>query len=542
LKKTLEEFERNGLKLESEKKKRVKLITQQISEHSITFQQNLNEDTTEMRFTKMELDGLSEDFIESLSKVDDKYIVNLKYPVLFPILEKCKVESTRKAMDVLNSKKCMNENTHLLEEILKLRQEHAELFGYKNHAEYMLKIRMAKTSEKVFEFLNDLCKKLEKTAQLQVKKMLELKKAEQGEKFDSNLNSWDWRYYDAKYLEENFQLDHEKIKEYFPMEKVTKGLLEIYQQVLGLRFVKLTNDKKHVWHTDVDQYEVYDEKSEKLLGHFYLDLFPRDGKYGHAAEFGLQKRHWYSGTSTWQLPAAAMVANFPKPTSDKNKPALFKFSDVETFFHEFGHVMHEICTTSKYHYFSGTSVETDFVEAPSQMLENWCYDSEVLKKISGHYKDPENNPLPEEIRRRLIESKHANEAFKLRRQLHFSLFDMQVHTTQWNANTMNLWHQSMKEIALTEAPKDTNGAASFAHIAGGYSAGYYSYLWSKVFSSDMFLKFQEKNDALNKEIGLRYRDQILAPGGTQDSEISLLNFLGRPPNNDAFLKEIGATS
>jgi len=282
----------------------------------------------------------------------------------------------------------------------------------------------------------------------------------------------------------------------------------------------------------VKQFEVYSEN--KFIGHFYLDLHPRDGKYGHAAEFDLLKG--CISLEGRQYPAAAMVANFTKPTD--TKPSLLKFDEVVTFFHEFGHVMHELCTTAQYFRFSGTNVERDFVEAPSQMLENWCYEAEVLKRISGHYQDL-SKPLPDDLRQKLIRAKNVNEALKNRRQLHFGTFDMLVHSTDQKVDTAALWSKCCDEIALTPSQPGSNGAASFGHIVGGYSAGYYGYLWSKVYSSDMFQRFKNEG-VLNSKTGRAYRDLILAQGGTRDAMDYLIEFLGRPPTQDAFLVEIGA--
>jgi len=298
--------------------------------------------------------------------------------------------------------------------------------------------------------------------------------------------------------------------------------------------VELSKDKRHVWHEDTQQFEVFDKNSNNFVGQFYLDLFPRDGKYGHAAEFDIQKSCLTS--SGKQYPAAACVANFTKPT--ETKPSLLTFNEVETFFHEFGHVMHELCTTAVYHKFAGTGVERDFVEAPSQMLENWCYEPVVLAKLSGHYND-QSKTLPDDLREKLIKSRYVNEALKNRRQLHFGNFDMVIHTTVGSVDTAKEWHKSMSEIGLMTPQPGTNGAAGFGHLMGGYSAGYYGYLWSKVYSCDMFTRFKEEG-VLNPKTGKEYRDLILAPGGTRDAMDYLKEFLGRDPNPDAFLEEIGA--
>jgi len=263
-----------------------------------------------------------------------------------------------------------------------------------------------------------------------------------------------------------------------------------------------------------------------------LDLYPREGKYGHAAEFDLQKGCLVNGKK--QYPASAMLANFTKPLKDK--PSLLKHDEVVTFFHEFGHVMHELMSTAKYHLFSGTNVQRDFVETPSQMLENWCYDAAVLKRLSRHYQTGE--PLPETLRHQLVKAKLACAAVLYKRQLFFGYFDISIHTAKGSVNTQQVWSDLRKKITGIEAPPQTNGAANFGHLLGGYSAGYYGYLWSEVFSADLFKEF-EKVGVLNPEMGKRYRDKILAPAGTRDAMDLLVDFLGREPHQEAFLIHIG---
>jgi len=366
----------------------------------------------------------------------------------------------------------------------------------------------------------------------------ELKKQEMEERkepYDGKLNFWDYRYYNRMLLEKEYNVDNEAIRQYFPIEKVTEGLLTIYQDILDLRF-ELTKNP-HVWHEDVVQYDVYDKTTGEFIGHFYLDLYPREGKYGHAAEFNLIGNCEFNGTPV--RCASAMVANFTKPTKDK--PSLLEHDEVETYFHEFGHVMHEICSTTKYVIFAGTrGVETDFIEAPSQMLENWCYEESVLTLLSGHYQTRE--PLPKTMIDAIIKAKNVNTAFFNRRQLFFGIFDMTVHTTNPPVNTQELWFSKMREIMGIEPIPNTNGLANFGHLVGGYSSGYYSYLWSKVFSSDMYLQFKENGGPLSKEMGKKYRNKILSPGGSQDAMVSLMSFLGREPSDEAFLIEIGLKS
>jgi len=424
-------------------------------------------------------------------------------------------------MDLAKECQCRAQNEPILERVVLLRQEEAKLLGFKNHAEYILAIRMAKTPAEVLRFLNDLNDKLTPGLKSDLDEFLVLKKAEmekRGLPFDGVIHSYDYRYYHNLVLETKYKLNQEEIQQYFPLDHVTEEMLKVYQEVLGLVFKRTENP--HVWHEDVNQYSVFDEASGNFLGHFYLDLHPREGKYGHAAEFDIQKGCVIKGAR--QFPASAMVANFTKSVGDK--PALLKHDEVVTYFHEFGHVMHELMTTVRFYMFSGTSVQRDFVETPSQMLENWCYEQSILQRLSRHY--PTGAHLPENLRHQLVTAKKACAGLLYKRQLFFGFFDMVLHTSEGAVDTAQLYAKLRKEIAGIEAPPNSNGAANFGHLLGGYSAGYYGYLWSEVFSCDLFKVFQKKG-VLDKATGKRYRDIILAQGGTKDAGDLLVEFLGR---------------
>jgi len=317
-------------------------------------------------------------------------------------------------------------------------------------------------------------------------------------------------------------------------KKVVSGVLDIYQEILGLKFVEMPKEKIHTWHPEVTQFEVYDSKTNEFLGQFYLDLYPRDGKYSHAAVWGLQKK-FIDSNDKKHFSVAGMVCNFNKPTAEK--PSLFSFDEVVTFFHEFGHVMHNLCTEANIYEFSGTNVEPDFVEAPSQMLENWCFETGTLKRISKHFQTGE--AMPDDLIQKLQKTKVFLEPFKTARQMIFGMFDMSCHTASGPINTQELWHKCLVQYGKTNGQPGTNGAATFAHITGGYDAGYYGYLWSKVFSCDMFLKFK-KDGIFNKETGQLYRKHILGTGGSRDSMDALTDFLGRAPSSEGFLVDIGA--
>lgn len=537
LRKTLLTYTRNGLALPLEKREQLKAIRKEISDLCIEFQKNLNEDTTKLFFTAEELDGLPDSFLSGLSKSDDgKYIVTLKYPDLFPVLNWAKNPNTRRQMVEANGKKAMEANVPLLERVLLLRREAAHLLGYPNHASFILEERMAKTHETVISFLADLRAKLVPAADRELAVFRELKKECEGELdgFVEDILDHDFRFYHNLNMKKNYAVDEDAIKDYFPLHLVTDGMLKVYEELLSLKFTKVS-DGPTLWHEDVELFEVRDAESNDVIGFFFLDLFPRDGKYGHAAVFKLQPRYVKLDGSV-QLPAAAMVANFTKPTAQQ--PSLLKFDEVVTFFHEFGHVMHNMCTAAVYARFSGTAVERDFVEAPSQMLENWCFQEEVLVRLSGHYERNEEK-LPKELLDPIIAAKNADTGLLNLRQIFFGTFDTTIHSSEEERiDTAQLWATLRPEITQIRHTAGTNPAASFGHIMGGYDAQYYGYMYSEVFSADMFAKFKEVG-VLNAELGKKYRELILSRGGSVDSIEGLTEFLGRAPTQEAFLEHKG---
>ncbi|KAJ7372971.1 Thimet oligopeptidase [Desmophyllum pertusum] len=447
---------RNGLHLPVEIQTEIKAIKTRMSSLSIDFNKNLNEENTILEFTKEELVGLPDDFINSLEKTDAGLNkVTLKYPHYFPLMRKASNPRTRQRVEYAFNRRCIQENTPILEELVELRQKMADLLAYPTHASYITELRMSKTAEAVSSFLSELSNKLRPLGDADLAEMLSLKEAEckeLGHDYDGKINYWDMRYYMNMVEEKSYAVDQNKLKEYFPIHVVTKGL----------HFEEIKNPQ--VWNKDIQMFSVQDVASAGIIGYFYLDLFPREGKFSHAACFGLQPGCLLAD-GTRQHSVAAMVANFTRPTGDQ--PSLLTHQEVETFFHEFGHVMHQLCSKADFALFSGTNVERDFVEAPSQMLENWCWEKEPLHRMSAHYKD--SSAIPDEMLQKLIASRNANTGVFNLRQILLATFDQTIHT-QAKANTAEIFAKLSSEILRIASTPDTNMPASFGHLAGGYDA------------------------------------------------------------------------
>ncbi|KAI8353351.1 hypothetical protein BD560DRAFT_408324 [Blakeslea trispora] len=539
LKKIQKMHRRNGLHLPEEQRNELKELRKRLSETCIEFNKNWARESSTVKFTKEELEGLDDDFLNGLKTEEEngvtKYILTMKYPDVQPVLKLCKNENTRKVHSTAYESR-NRENIVLLEEALKLRRKAAKILGYKSHADYVLEVKMAKTVEAVEKFLNDLADKLHTPGAKEIESLKQLKKDEKAsrkEEYDGKLNAWDTSYYHRMHLESEYSVDQEEIKKYFSLEKTIQKMLDIYEKVLGLKFVKVPSEKAVVWHPDVQLFECWDAVEDKSFsGYMYLDLFPRDNKYPHAACFPLQPSY-IAEDGERLAPIAAMVANFTKPTADK--PSLLKHDEVVTLFHELGHVMHHLCSRTRYARFHGTSVEGDFVEAPSQMLENWCYDHKSLKYLTAHFETGE--PISDEIIEKIVKAKNADAAILNLRQLFFGIFDMTIHTSEdENLDTSKVYNDLRAQISLVPAPEGSCGQAAFGHLMGGYDAGYYGYMWSKVFSSDMFFSKFEK-DTLSPEVGYSYRKNILERGGSKDGMDLLVDFLGREPSSEAFMRE-----
>ncbi len=512
--KMIRELKRLGLELEESKYEELKQLKLNLIKIEEEFNKNCSEHKQEFFFTKEELDGMDKKWLE-LRNNKDLYKVTLSYPDYIPLNQFCNVRETRRVMTDAFMSKCTGPNTKLLFEAVQIRQKIASLLGFNTYADYTLENKMAKNEHTVLTFLNELDGNLTKVLQSDLEKIQSLT--------DVKIDYYDINYYSRVYTEKTLNFSKQELKKYFTLEKVTDGMMEIYQRFLGLIFKEVTlENKEKFWHEDVRMFEVYENSSNilmtNLLGVFYLDLHPREGKYTHACMMDVVTK------SSDNLPVVFMICNFPK---DEN----LSFDDVETYFHEFGHVMHGICSESTLSSLGGTSCERDFVEAPSQLFEEWCYREEPLKLMAPD--------LPQKYIEILNTERKMLQGLFNKRQLVFGLYDMTLHASKkLELNDVKKCFQDIyKKLMGLELPESVDFGASFGHLMGGYSAGYYSYLWSLVYAKDMY-KSVIKGNELNEDVGRRFRKIILSRGGTIDSIESVREFLGREPNSVAFAEDL----
>ena len=445
-------------------------------------------------------------------------------------MEECaKLPEARHRMQSAYENRAAEKNTKLLTEAVSLRQKIATLLHFKTWADYKTEDRMAKNAKTVWDFLNSLRGKLAIKNQQDLSHLLKLKK--EMEPGADHLNAWDGTYYSNQLKKKEFSVDDEEVREYFPSDRVVQKMFEIYSELLGVKFVPVSD--AITWAPNVKLYEIHDKADNHFIANFFTDFVPRDGKYGHAAAFTLRPGRMVNGE--YRTPISAIVANFNPPAN--GKPSLLSHDEVETVFHEFGHIMHQTLTKAPYATLSGSSVAQDFVEAPSQMLENWVWDPSILKEISGLYKDP-TQKIPDPLLKQLVKTHYFNLGYFYTRQLLFAIFDMTLHTSSEVPDPTELYKKLYKELTTINPLPDTHFPAGFGHLMGGYDAGYYGYLWSDVYAQDMFTVF-EKAGLLNPKVGGRYRKIILEEGDVYPADKLIAEFLGRKPNNKAFFKHLG---
>lgn len=541
LDKKYKSFSRNGANLPEDKKDQLREIDKELSKLSLQFGENVLAETNnfELHLTdEKDLSGLPEGTIEAarlLAKNQEKegWIFTLDHPSYVPFLTYADNRELRKKMAIAFGAKAFQNNEFNNEEnvlkIAKLRHERANLLGYKTHAHFVLEERMAESPEKVFSFLNDLLAKAKPAAQKEFAELTAFAKELDG---IEQLEKWDGAYYSEKLKQQLFNLDDEKLKPYFQLEKVLDGAFTVAKKLYGLTFTEVFDIDKY--HEEVTTYEVRDAENN-LVSIFYADFFPRKGKRNGAWMTSFKSQYIKDGVN--ERPHISNVCNFTKPT--ETKPSLLTFNEVTTLFHEFGHGLHGMLADTVYPSLSGTSVYWDFVELPSQIMENWCYEPEALALFANHYETGEIIPI--EYVQKIKESASFQEGLATLRQLSFGLLDMAWHGQDPTSIT-DLKAFETEQFANTQLYPDVKENAmstAFSHIfQGGYSSGYYSYKWAEVLDADAFEYFQEKG-IFNEEVAKKFKDNVLSKGGTEHPMTLYKRFRGQEPKPEALLKRAG---
>jgi thimet oligopeptidase len=533
---TLREFRREGMDLGADDRARLLAIDEELNELGLEFSSNIADDETVVPLTEAELAGVPESFLASLPHTSGLVVVEMTGSNLGRILGTCDNESTRAKIVLGYGRRAGARNVRVIEKMIALRAEKGRVLGYPTFADSVIEDRMAKSANRVREFYAELRPRLRQQSLADFAEFEAAKREHTGDP-EAILNSWDVSYYRSYLMRTKYAVDQEKVREYFSMSNVQDGLFDVYQSLFGLRFEEITEKARSmgrpVWHEDVALYEVWDAKTNEMLGEFYLDLHPRAGKYSHAAQFPLRLRKRWSEDQL-DTPLVALVCNFTKPTADR--PALLSHSEVETFFHEFGHCLHTILSRVDIASLAGTSVARDFVEAPSQMLENWIWNPSVLAGFAKHYETGE--PIPEELVTGMIAAQNLGSGLSAEGQVYLGMMDLAFHSDPTGeVDTSAVAEAVYREVRLFEPMQHVYRQAAFGHL-NGYQAGYYGYLWSLVYAQDMFSRFHAEG-LMSADVATEYRDEVLSRGGTRDELDMVRAFLGREPNSEAFLRHLG---
>ncbi|WP_417350596.1 M3 family metallopeptidase [Flavobacterium alkalisoli] len=541
LDKKYKSFARNGANLPEDKKTRLREIDKELSQLSLRFGENVLAETNAFTLhitDEKDLSGLPEGAIEAAREIamgmeKEGWVFTLDFPSYMPFMTYADNRDLRKKMALaFGAKGFQNnefDNQEIVLQIVKLRHERANLLGYKSHADFVLEERMAESPEKVRSFLNDLLVKAKPAAQKEFTELSAFAKELDGL---DHLEKWDGAYYAEKLKQKLFNLDDEKLKPYFELDKVLNGAFTIAGKLYGISFTEVQDIDKY--HKDVRTYEVRDENGD-LTAIFYADFFPRKGKRNGAWMTSFKSQYIKDGVN--ERPHVSIVCNFTKPT--ETKPSLLTFNEVTTLFHEFGHALHGMLANTTYPNLSGTSVYWDFVELPSQIMENWCYEPEALELFAHHYKTGE--VISMEYIEKIKESATFQEGMATLRQLSFGLLDMGWHA-QDPAAIGDVKSFEIEQFSPTQLYPDVQENAmstAFSHIfQGGYSSGYYSYKWAEVLDADAFEYFQEKG-IFDKETARKFKDNILSKGGTEHPMLLYKRFRGQEPKPEALLKRAG---
>jgi thimet oligopeptidase len=537
LKETLRDYRRAGLELPPDQRKEVEELRKELSKLGTDFDTNIVKSNAPVMFSKADLDGLPESFFASpgIKTGDDVYTVLANVTWQFnTVQENAKSEATRKQLYIVRETLAKDKNVPLLNQMLALRNEIALRLGYKSWDDYQTEVKMAKTGTNAEKYINDLVTGIQPKFDSEVAELQKLKAADTNDP-NAKIMVWDWRYYSNQLNKQKYAVDKEALRAYFPFQKVLDGMFNIYQSIFGLRFEKIVAPYK--WIDDLQLYLVTDSATGEPLGMFYLDMFPREGKFNHFAQFDIISGKLLPN-GKYQRPTVALLCNFPPASSDA--PSLMTHQDVETLFHEFGHALHSIVTRAKFGRFAGTHVPGDFVEAPSQMLQNWVWDKKVLDTFAADYRDP-SKKIPADIVKKLNDAKLANAGILYRRQFAFASLDLALHDPhpeEMPYESVAISNPILEKVFLPIDPS-TTFVSYFGHL-NGYDAGYYGYAWADAIAADMATVFEKAKDGyLDKQAGMKLRREIYEPGDSRDVNESIEKFLGRKQSIEPFLKKIG---
>ncbi len=533
----LNDYKRIGLHLPKEQQQQLQALQQELSELTSLFSKNIRETQLPITVNLEQLAGIPQDFLDSLAKTTDKNsgkeqvtLYANRNPHYRQVITYAKDESLRQQFSTARASLAKDKNEDLLFTILQKRQSFAALLGYETWAAYKVADRMAKTPATVLNFLDDLAVAVQPKLKEEQQQLINLKAQTSTKPF----KLWDVSYYKQLYLKEHYQFDSQVLKNYFSMEASLQGMFELYELLFGIKIEQIENPDP--WSEGVTLHTITDTQSQETLGLFYLDLYPREGKYNHFAQFGIiDARVNYEGKK--QRPTVALICNFSPPLGEQ--PSLLSIGEVETLFHEFGHVLHSVLTQAPYGRFSGTSVPRDFVEAPSQVLEYWVKEKAVLDRFAKHWKTGES--IPNEY---LVSLKASEQAFmgtQYARQVGYARVDFTLHQQGYSykngAELTKLTNQILLDNYNLNQPEGSSFICGFGHLMG-YDASYYGYAWSDVIAADMASEFA-KTDYINPELGMKLRKTIFEVGNTIDINESITNFLGRERSFKPFQEKLG---
>ena len=543
LEKTYDGFIRSGANLSAEDKDKLRAINTELAQLTLQFSQNNLKETNlfQLHITAQDdLSGLPDSAIEAAAlaakeKQLEGWLFTLHAPSYNPFMTYADNRELRKQMYMARNTICIHDNeynnTDIVKRIVNLRRERVQLLGFNTYADFVLKRRMAENSDNVYQLLNDLLEAYLPTAREEVKEIQALAQEMEGEDFV--IQPWDFGYYSHKLQLKKFNLDAEMLRPYFELSRVKDGVFGLATKLYGITFKE--NPDIPVYHPDVTAYEVYD-KDGSYLAVLYTDFHPRESKQS-GAWMTSYKEQWMDEKEGNSRPHVSVTMNLTKPT--ETKPALLTLSEVETFLHEFGHALHGIFANTRFESLSGTSVYWDFVELPSQIMENFAVERDFLNTFAQHYQTAE--PIPEELIDRIVSSRNYNAAYACIRQVSFGLLDMAYYTLSepFDADVLQFEKEAWAPAQLLPQLPDTCMSVQFGHImSGGYAAGYYSYKWAEVLDADAFSLFKEKG-IFNQEVAQSFRDNILSKGGTEPPMVLYKRFRGQAPSIDALLQRNG---